>query len=80
MRQLGAERIDMDSQIPSAEALEWMRDNANAREMEAEIFARRGEHDMAKLSRDCAWAFRYVAEKAKDAGAALTPNMAGEGD
>lgn len=67
----------MDAQIPSADAREWMIDSAKVREMEAEIFSGRGEHDMAKLSRDCAWAFRYVAEKAKDAEYASTPNVQG---
>jgi len=61
-------------EIPSVEAREWMYAHADDREMSAGVSAMQGDHEMAKLHRDCAWAYRFVAEVAKVSEAASAPN------
>jgi hypothetical protein len=59
--------------IPRKTARQWMLDNADAQESFAKIADKRNDKEQVKLRKDCAWAFRYVAEKARDAESASLP-------
>jgi len=67
------------SVIPCAASRQWMIDNAEAQESFAKTAATKKDMEQYKLRRDCAWAFRYVAEKAQDAESASSPNAKSAG-